>query len=461
MSLFPSTSGNPDSLHHNLVDHRKISDSDSQTQSRAESKGGLRHVTIRQVLKAAHVETHFEIDGQEVDFIAIFANVYDVNYRGTKLDYGLDDGSGRIKAFSWVTDERGAEREVAEYRESPFTFARVIGRISEYRGIYSIQLTKINRVIKEPHEIYHHLTKAMVESLMYKHGPPSRADMESAIHAARVNYPPPEVVTAEPPQDGIPSSSGSGETKQHAAFLGPPPRTPSPEAPQTPRRAPTSVPRSQQISAPDTLPNIPQPNTVPRRKNYRIGEDFPPPRSNNGPTSPSSSRLEERHIQPLRPSLAPVRFRSPSGPSIASMATLTHCQASPGSASPAAFAPPSPTMDRKENRFRNEDVRTVSPPRVTAYDTTLDMNVTKNKPAGRGDPYSHLSSLQRDILLTIQNSLSVLGNEEHGASIEVLVRSIARRRPGLDYTDFNDAFTFLLEEGYIYNTIDETHVACT
>lgn len=25
----------------------------------------------------------------------------------------------------------------------------------------------------------------------------------------------------------------------------------------------------------------------------------------------------------------------------------------------------------------------------------------------------------------------------------------------------SDALTFLLEEGYIYNTIDETHVACT
>lgn len=64
-------------------------------------------------------------------------------------------------------------------------------------------------------------------------------------------------------------------------------------------------------------------------------------------------------------------------------------------------------------------------------------------------------------MLTIQNTSSALGDREKGVSIRALVRTIAKRRTSLDHTQFNDAFIFLLEEGYIYNTIDETHIACT
>lgn len=45
----------------------------------------------------------------------MIANVYDVDYRGGRLDYGLDDGTGRIKAYQWDIDGQDAERELAEY----------------------------------------------------------------------------------------------------------------------------------------------------------------------------------------------------------------------------------------------------------------------------------------------------------------------------------------------------------
>jgi hypothetical protein len=47
----------------------------------------------------------------------LLANVYDTTLKGGRLNYGLDDGTGRINAFSWVTDESYAEREVAEYNQ--------------------------------------------------------------------------------------------------------------------------------------------------------------------------------------------------------------------------------------------------------------------------------------------------------------------------------------------------------
>jgi hypothetical protein len=48
----------------------------------------------------------------------ILANVYDVNHRGGKLDYGLDDGTGRIKAYKWLTEDEDGEREVADYQNA-------------------------------------------------------------------------------------------------------------------------------------------------------------------------------------------------------------------------------------------------------------------------------------------------------------------------------------------------------
>ena len=89
----------------------------SALQSQSQAGLELRHVTVRQVLIATHIETHFEIDGREVGFvcdlqmgpfllgiclsailafsqIALLANVYDIKYTEKKLEYGLGDGSG-------------------------------------------------------------------------------------------------------------------------------------------------------------------------------------------------------------------------------------------------------------------------------------------------------------------------------------------------------------------------------
>ena len=81
----------------------ELQDSALQPQSQGGSGLGLLHDTVRQVLIATHIETHFEIDGREVGFvcdlqmgpfllgiclsailafseIALLANVYDIKY---------------------------------------------------------------------------------------------------------------------------------------------------------------------------------------------------------------------------------------------------------------------------------------------------------------------------------------------------------------------------------------------
>ncbi|KXN86894.1 hypothetical protein AN958_09489 [Leucoagaricus sp. SymC.cos] len=449
MTSFPSTPGptfNPDSSFLN------------KPPNQAESKAGsLRHVTIKQVLKAKHEETHFKIGNQVAHHLVILANVYDVTYRGGKLSYGLDDGTGRMKAYSWVTDDKDAERAVAEYEAHPFAFARVIGKISEFNRIYSIDLVKISRVVEDPHEIYHHLLKSMVESVMYVQGPPERKAVEKASQLAKVNYPPPVAVTTKPLRTE--ATSGPPEVTEETPGPTSPPRTPSPEPLQPPQRVPASVGPPTQ-PPPVTPSNPPQSNTVPRRRNYRIGGDFSSPGPSN---EPDLSPLQTRPRQSSRPSLAPTRLRSPSGPSPASTAALSHQLASPEFVSPIASPPPSPTRSRPKPPSRNgEDTRMFSPlPWESRGDATPDVQTTPAAKKRTPDPYSHLSNLQRDIILTIQNLLSTTENMGQGVSITVVVKSVARRRPGINDAQFDDAFTYLLEEGYLYNTIDETFVACT
>jgi hypothetical protein len=52
------------------------------------------------------------------------------------------------------------------------------------------------------------------------------------------------------------------------------------------------------------------------------------------------------------------------------------------------------------------------------------------------DPYSNLSNLQREIILTIQNTLLETGNAERGVHINVIVDSIARRSLSFDRESF-------------------------
>jgi len=229
-----------------------------------------------------------------------------------------------------------------------------------------------------------------------------RAVVEAAIQAAKVNFPPPKTIILRPLRTGTPTPFDDQDATQRlSTSFNLPPRTPSPETPQTPRRAPASVSRIQNPS--DTLTDISRPNTVPRRRNYKINDVLSSLRPTYGSVSPSPTH---------------VRSRSPDELWSASTAASTRHML------------PSLTGDCDLQRSTNfEDIRMVSP--ITA---DLSMSVTRKKAVYQQDPYFHLSTLQRDIMLTIQNASSALGDEEKGVSIGVLVQMIPKRYTSLEPT---------------------------
>ncbi|XP_006458067.1 hypothetical protein AGABI2DRAFT_190435, partial [Agaricus bisporus var. bisporus H97] len=98
------------------------------------------------------------------------------------MDFRLDDGTGRMKAMKWDIIDEDRECEFAESMSKGFQYARVIGTIAEYCGMHYLKIMKID-LVDDPHEIYHHLLKVMVEFLMLQRGPPSHAAARPAMPA--------------------------------------------------------------------------------------------------------------------------------------------------------------------------------------------------------------------------------------------------------------------------------------
>lgn len=162
-----------------------------------------------------------------------------------------------------------------------------------------------------------------------------------------MNFPPPKTATGLLRNSILAPSDDRDAAQQPSTSSDLPPRTPSPESLHIHRRAPASVPQFQKTSGTKS-----QPNTVPRRRNYQISDNFSSLRPTHGSISPS----------PIH-----VRSRSPSGPSSVSMAVLTGLTTSP----------PFPTKDRNLQRFADsKDVRIVSP---TATDPSMSVAEKKER----------------------------------------------------------------------------------
>ncbi len=152
------------------------------------------------------------------------------------------------------------------------------------------------------------------------------------------------------------------------------------------------------------------------------------------PVSPSP--IPTRSQQQYKP-LHPKQLISASTrPSTVSTATVTEYQASPEFVLPKSL-PPDPSHLHHGNEFANlGDVASTS--REETMSSSNEHRTARKSVSRRRDPYSHLSTLQRDIILTIQNAQSMLsttGDAWRGASITMLVQPIARRHYGLKEHD--------------------------
>ncbi|KAN0140732.1 hypothetical protein V8E53_001176 [Lactarius tabidus] len=77
-----------------------------------------------------------------------------------------------------------------------------------------------------------------------------------------------------------------------------------------------------------------------------------------------------------------------------------------------------------------------------------------HRPSLRQDPYSTLSSLQREVMLQIQNNGPFF---PEGVPIRAVFRRTISPRSGVNESDIRQAIDDLLDNGLLYSTIDQYH----
>lgn len=93
-------------------------------------------------------------------------------------------------------------------------------------------------------------------------------------------------------------------------------------------------------------------------------------------------------------------------------------------------------------------------PRQPSSPSGDDPLATGHRPSLRQDPYSALGSLQRDIILQIQNN-DVLYPD--GVPIRVVFRCTISPRSGVNESEIRQAIDDLMDNGLLYSTIDQYH----
>lgn len=176
--------------------------------------------------------------------------------------------------------------------------------------------------------------------------------------------------------------------------------------------------------SPASSPDMPESHEASYESNNNFKGGFSPMKCES--VSPSRSQRPRPLASP------PRRVLSASTKSSAvSTATVTEYQASP------EFVPPSnspPRPSHLNHGFESPDLGGAAAPSGEDTKSSLGGRATKMPVTRRRDPYSHLSTLQRDIILTIQNAQSMsdaTAKTWRGVSITMLVQAIARRRQDL------------------------------
>ncbi|KAI0807390.1 hypothetical protein C8Q74DRAFT_59116 [Fomes fomentarius] len=93
------------------------------------------------------------------------------------------------------------------------------------------------------------------------------------------------------------------------------------------------------------------------------------------------------------------------------------------------------------------------PPKALPRPSAPTTRSARRQSGIKRDPYAHLTALQRAILLQILNSQAA----EEGASMFAIVRGVSHHDVAAD--SIGKALDFLTNEGYIENTIDNSHYA--
>jgi len=370
--------------------------------SQAGNDISIRCVTVRQLHEATQTPSalQFNIDGRGLKKIIIVANLCFLETGPTFTDFGLDDGTGRIKARQW---RHNSDPPDETFDSGNFFYLRVIGDLEQFKGKKTIKVTDIRKV-SSPYEPYYHILHAIRDTLVYKRGPPSSHGENQ-----------------DPPGDTIAEES---DILHHGGVI---------TFPSLPS-AVHLVPKTRTAQSDTYVDPIPQP------ANAKVDKGKAPV-----PTQPLSSTSVPSPILPT-----PYRRAEVLGiPEHSDVAYDDHdASISPGSRLLLGSSP-STMAQHHTRRFTPNDP--YSKLTLLQRDVLLCIKTAA--------AHNHTPS----VYPTPDFDGSEHNPTWKGVHVSVIIRSVTNRHPELDLglPELMDCFEGLLEEGHICNPVDEEHYSCT
>ncbi|TFK76273.1 hypothetical protein BDN72DRAFT_227161 [Pluteus cervinus] len=461
--------------------------------SKAEVK--LRHVTIRQLSGAVRQPGGKSYIGDTGEFtIVVIVGNATLLPADSLLKFRIEDGTGSIIA------KLLSEGEEPPAFKAAFPYVRIFGTLDSFKGVISIIIRNIEEV-RDAYEVYHHCLQAIFETVAYERGPPP-SDVMAQPQATSTQGRPTAAIedvtmadttmhfgieqTSPPPRRSAPLASDKREEVPEAETR------PSPRVPDS--GAAISVKElGEALPAAAATENPPQLCTEP---NYE-GDKFAfvtvrsPPR--NKPSSPMSSKMERwAKLVPegsprvpstrglftstsVRPSSSEERNRAPDAPNSPAVSVQKAAQ-KPSldfvSCSPAGGHAKLKSVSASSS---SSGVDTPGPSTPGAAQGHAISLVSSPTPSGKSrgsrrisnhDPYSELTSLQRDIMLFIQEYVTEqevsrpmypsIGDEEPwlGVSIFDIVPHVAIKRPNVRNKELARSMKDLVNKGFLTSDND-------
>ncbi|KAF8077882.1 hypothetical protein FPV67DRAFT_17657 [Lyophyllum atratum] len=389
-----------------------------------DTEKAIRHVTVRQMLEAERVHSTalFRIEKREFNNVILVANISSFRTCDTYTDFELDDGTGRIRAQQWNSGlDDGAEHNQLDVDlVDAFPYVRVVGALEQYMDKKLIKVLRMTLALS-PYEPYHHSLQAICDTLTYERGPPPQpAD-----------------------QKNQPTDSFWGDGM--SALLAPKPNS----TPKHVLQAPHFTLRDDGIYQDESKLLTP---VLTSKGEGKADVHLSEPAG----VDDNSDQLEGK-------SSASTSYSSPSRPRDFTRRDLRT----------------SVTPKKKDSRWfdsRSRSPSVESPPPSSPLLWSLAPSIQHQpRRSSTHDPYSHLSSLQRDIILCIASARAESAQRQgiypsmegvsvedswEGVHVSVIIRTVSVRRPTLTPDTFLDSVEILIEEGYIFCTIDDSHYNC-
>jgi len=328
--------------------------------------------------------------------------------------FDLDDGTGRIKAQQW---NNGVDFEsgLSQLDVNAFPYVRIIGAIKQYKDENIIIVARLD-VVSSPYEPYHHILQAIHDTLAYERGPPPQ-------HISQI------VQTTD-------------------LFDGDAISTLLPPKPLATRNSALRVPHFTQRSS-KVLQGEHSLSTPVLRDQGKCTTDL--------------------HINELSiPKVNSVQVDKKFSPSISTLGADFTSQHSGSSVTPVKRS------SWTHNLSGNASGESLLPSSLLSWSPSPVFGHQLQKTSPR-DPYSHLSSLQCDILCCITAARDQNAGQQgiypstddlspkdcwEGLDMTAIIRAVSMHRPKFTAEVFLASVEELIKEGHVFCPINDSHYSC-